>query len=272
MELARQLGDLRRAVERELVLVGRRFVMARSTMEPADLDVALMNPADRISLVLSFVRIMNISVPSLAKEIVSGGLYYGLATTSAELDASLRAMIDPRPGHRELAESIADDRLVPVTDHVFRSERGEASTWIVVSDAGKALAIDYGYRLPHMWPGYPYPRHRRPLLHGLEPLRERFGIDRIDVVLLTHFHDDHVNAVPMLQRLHIAETSVTDLTPLRHVSLTRLVFTPGRITEGLDTARQMTSLRQIGTRFDDNEKNLTSPAMFWDLLEKGEIE
>ena len=92
MELARQLGQLRQAVERELLLIGRRFVMARASMEPADLEVALLNPVNQLSLVLSFVRIMNISVPSLAKEIVSGGLYYGLAHTSAELDASLRAM------------------------------------------------------------------------------------------------------------------------------------------------------------------------------------
>ena len=92
MELARQLGQLRQAVERELLLVGRRFVMARATMEPADLELALLNPVNRLSLVLSFVRVMNISVPSLAKEIISGGLYYGLANTSAELDASLRAM------------------------------------------------------------------------------------------------------------------------------------------------------------------------------------
>lgn len=119
----------------------------------------------------------------------------------ASVEASLRAMIAPRPGYAEAAASVADDQLVRVTDHVYRSARGEASTWIVISEAGKALAIDYGYRLPHMWLGYPYPRHRRPLLHGLDPLRERFGIDRIDVVLLTHFHDDHVNAVPMLQRL-----------------------------------------------------------------------
>ncbi len=92
MELARQLGQLRRTVEGELLQVGQRFVMARATMEPADLDLALLNPTIPLSLVLSFVRIMNIRVPSLAKEIVSGGLYYGLASTSAELDASLRAM------------------------------------------------------------------------------------------------------------------------------------------------------------------------------------
>ena len=92
LELARQLGQLRQAVERELLLVGRRFVMARAGMEPTDLEVALLNPISQLSLVLKFVRVMNIRVPSLAKEIISGGLYYGLANTSAELDASLRSM------------------------------------------------------------------------------------------------------------------------------------------------------------------------------------
>ena len=92
MELSRQLGQLRRTVEAELLQVGQRFVMARATMEPADLSVALLNPTIQLSLILSFIRIMNIQVPSLAKEIISGGLYYGLANTSAELDASLRAM------------------------------------------------------------------------------------------------------------------------------------------------------------------------------------
>ena len=92
LELSRELGELRRAVERELLLVGRRFVMARATMEPGDLELALLNPVNQLRLALSFRRVMNISIPSLSKEIVSGGLYYGLANTSAELDASLRAM------------------------------------------------------------------------------------------------------------------------------------------------------------------------------------
>ena len=42
---------------------------------------------------------------------------------------------------------------------------------------------------------------RRVLLHGVEALKREFGIDRIDVVLLSHFHDDHVAGVPLLRRL-----------------------------------------------------------------------
>ena len=34
----------------------------------------------------------------------------------------------------------------------------------------------------------------------LQSLKRQFGIDRIDVALIGHFHDDHVSGVPMLQR------------------------------------------------------------------------
>ncbi|MCC6882341.1 MAG: hypothetical protein WBE58_11640 [Verrucomicrobiales bacterium] len=66
-----------------------------------------------------------------------------------------------------------------------------------------------------------------------------------------------------LQRLHIGETAVKDLTPLGGLALTRLVFTPGRIEKGFDAVKAIPSLREIGTRFDDAEKDLASPAEFW---------
>ena len=94
------------------------------------------------------------------------------------------------------------DGIEEITPHLYQSRHGEASTYFLVSDSGVVLSIDYGYR-DGLGSGasYPYPRNRRALLHGLEPLRERFGIERIDAVLVTHFHDDHVNGIPTLQRL-----------------------------------------------------------------------
>ncbi len=65
-----------------------------------------------------------------------------------------------------------------------------------------------------------------------------------------------------LQRLHIGETPVEDLTPLRGLSLTRLVFTPGNIKNGMEVAREL-PLQEIGTRFDDEAKDLAPPSVFW---------
>ena len=62
-----------------------------------------------------------------------------------------------------------------------------------------------------------------------------------------------------LQRLNIAHSAVTNLTPLKELQLQRLIFTPEKIKDGLAVARNMQSLRQIGTSFDD----VMQPAMFW---------
>jgi len=43
----------------------------------------------------------------------------------------------------------------------------------------------------------------------LEALKAQFGIDRIDVALISHFHDDHVCGIPTLQRLFGTEAWAT---------------------------------------------------------------
>ena len=66
-----------------------------------------------------------------------------------------------------------------------------------------------------------------------------------------------------LQRLHIGETMVTDLTPLATVPLTRLVFTPPLIEKGIDAVKSISTMREIGHKFDDSGRELVAPAKFW---------
>ena len=72
-----------------------------------------------------------------------------------------------------------------------------------------------------------------------------------------------VRQLPVLQRLHIGETLVEDLTPLAGVNFTCLVFTPSRIKRGMNVVRSLYGLREIGTVFDDGGRDLTSPEAFW---------
>jgi glyoxylase-like metal-dependent hydrolase (beta-lactamase superfamily II) len=119
-----------------------------------------------------------------------------------QLEENLSFALGGRPEHQPMLDAFGHDSLVKVTDHVYQSAFGGASTWFVISDSAKALTIDYGYdTLRTPWPNYPYPRHRRSMLHGLSGLRAQFGIERIDVAIVTHFHDDHVCGIPALQRL-----------------------------------------------------------------------
>ncbi|MEQ1839287.1 MAG: hypothetical protein ABL994_02660 [Verrucomicrobiales bacterium] len=65
-----------------------------------------------------------------------------------------------------------------------------------------------------------------------------------------------------LQRLHIGETPVSDLTPLKGMRLTRLVFEPGMIKTGFDVITQMTTLTEVGTKFEDGSNDLQPLASF----------
>ncbi len=73
-----------------------------------------------------------------------------------------------------------------------------------------------------------------------------------------------------LQRLHIAGTQVTDLSPLEAMRLTRLIFTPGKITKGIEFAREMPTLREIDVAFPPpGGGRPMSPAMFWEKYDAG---
>lgn len=62
-----------------------------------------------------------------------------------------------------------------------------------------------------------------------------------------------------IQRLHIAQTGVTDLRPLKGMPLTRLVFDPPKITEGIDVARSIESITEIGFALE----HMMPPEVFW---------
>jgi glyoxylase-like metal-dependent hydrolase (beta-lactamase superfamily II) len=135
----------------------------------------------------------------------------GIDQALAQLQDSLRQLCQGRPHENAMLDVMAGEELEEVTPHVLMSPRTEAVSWYLISDSGKALVIDYGYRgasgaYPFPggwhWPANGSRSRRRPLLHGLKELERRFGIDRIDVALISHFHDDHVAGVPILQRLH----------------------------------------------------------------------
>ena len=83
---------------------------------------------------------------------------------------------------------------------------GCSNTWIVTSDSGKALFVDYGSQSRTFM--YSYDVHfeagnrLRMQEHNLDLLRDKFGVRQIDLALPSHYHDDHVNGLPYLQKHH----------------------------------------------------------------------
>jgi hypothetical protein len=107
------------------------------------------------------------------------------------------------------------------------------------------------------------------------PVEDISPLRRVPLVSLT-LQDTRVSDLsPLeghsLQRLHIGGTEVTDLTPLGSSQLTRLIFTPAKITTGLDAVRKIATLQELGTRFDDAADDKMPPASFWELYDKGEL-
>jgi len=95
-----------------------------------------------------------------------------------------------------------EDDVEEVLPHLYRSKYSSAETHFVVSDSGKVLALDYGYATAEYVPPARYHQsNRRPFLHGVRGLEKRGISARIDAVLASHYHDDHVNGIPMLHRL-----------------------------------------------------------------------
>lgn len=119
------------------------------------------------------------------------------------LKENLKGLLAVRSWAANSILEMESEDLEQVTEHVWRDRKSVANTWYLVADSGKILAIDYGYALSTAcaFPGYPKRDRRRALLHGQEALRSKFGTDRIDVVLVSHFHDDHVCGIPVLQRI-----------------------------------------------------------------------
>ncbi len=74
-----------------------------------------------------------------------------------------------------------------------------------------------------------------------------------------------------LERLNIAGSNVTDLRPLAGLRLTRLIFTPSRITAGLDVVRNMNTLTQLDTAFEPDVRPAWSPEEFWRRFDAGEL-
>ncbi len=104
----------------------------------------------------------------------------------AALQSNLKATAARREENLAGMEAVHDEALVRVSDHVWRSPNAIAQTYFVISDSGRAMSIDYGYLLgPLQWQAYSRPARRRALLHGLADLKRRFGIERLDTVLVS---------------------------------------------------------------------------------------
>ena len=70
---------------------------------------------------------------------------------------------------------------------------------------------------------------------------------------------------PTLQRIHCGETPVTDLSPLKDLVLTRLIFPPNNIKKGLEDIKKMASITELGVTLEQK----MWPTDFWQAFDAG---
>lgn len=86
-----------------------------------------------------------------------------------------------------------------LTPHLLRNRTSVAYSYVLLSDSGKALLIDFGYDFMAGFASGADRAARRPWLATLEALKKQFGVSKVDVVIPTHYHDDHVAGFNLLR-------------------------------------------------------------------------
>ncbi|MDX6437516.1 MAG: hypothetical protein QOF45_99 [Gaiellaceae bacterium] len=116
---------------------------------------------------------------------------------------------------RALVEELARLRLDPpwrfdhmfrqpweaVTPHLLRNRTSFANSYALVSESGGAILIDFGYDVSTGLVPSTDRTARRPLLWSLDVLKREHGVVRIEAVIATHYHDDHVAGMNLLREV-----------------------------------------------------------------------
>jgi glyoxylase-like metal-dependent hydrolase (beta-lactamase superfamily II) len=92
----------------------------------------------------------------------------------------------------------------PITPHLLRNRTMFATNYVLLSETGAALLIDFGYDVATT--AMPTERTaRRTLLWSVEGLKRDHGVERIEAAVVSHYHDDHVAGLNLLRDVEGAE-------------------------------------------------------------------
>jgi glyoxylase-like metal-dependent hydrolase (beta-lactamase superfamily II) len=109
-------------------------------------------------------------------------------------------LLGARGEYQGLQERLEHPYL-PVTPHLLWNRSSFAYNYVLLSKSGKALLFDYGYDQMTGLAAGSDRAARRPWLYSLPKLKEEFGLSNLDVVIPTHYHDDHVAGFNLLREV-----------------------------------------------------------------------
>lgn len=97
------------------------------------------------------------------------------------------------------------DPYAAISPHLLQNLTSNANSYVLRSESGAALVIDYGYDFSTGLAAGSDRAARRPWLYTLPFLKEQHGVDRVEVAIPTHYHDDHVAGFNLLREVEGTE-------------------------------------------------------------------
>lgn len=151
--------------------------------------------ASVLSLDLLADREPGVVVPSHGRPIAEP------ARAIAETRRTLQELVDFRRSEPWDLRAWLREPYEEITPHLLRNRTSNATSYALLSDSGTALLIDYGLDMITGPPVGNDRSSRRPWLASLDALKRTYGIDRVEVAVPTHYHDDHVAGFELLRQV-----------------------------------------------------------------------
>jgi glyoxylase-like metal-dependent hydrolase (beta-lactamase superfamily II) len=123
----------------------------------------------------------------------------------ALLETRLRAFVDARRDTPWDARDWHDRPFEVISPHLLRNRTSLATSYVLLSETGNALLVDFGCDMVVGAPVGSDRSSRLPWLPSVAALRRDFGVDRVEVAIPTHYHDDHVAGLNLLREVEGTE-------------------------------------------------------------------
>ncbi|HUC91646.1 MAG TPA: MBL fold metallo-hydrolase [Paenibacillus sp.] len=131
------------------------------------------------------------------------------AEAIGSLIGRLRELMELRGQYRQLLP-MQERPFEEITPRLLRNRTSMANHYVLRSESGKALFFDFGYDFMMGLPSGCDRASRRPWLYTLQTLKRQYGIDRVEGVVPTHYHDDHVAGINLLRDIEGAQVWAAD--------------------------------------------------------------
>ena len=150
-------------------------------------------------------RELDLLLPSHGEPMDDPGQALGL------LASRMSQYVDSRRPHPWDLRAMLDKPFTPLTEHLLLNRTSNSYGYVLLSETGAAMLIDYGYDMYTGLPPGGDRASRRPWLASLPALRRNHGVTDVEIALPTHYHDDHVAGMNLLRDVEGTQVWAPDI-------------------------------------------------------------